>query len=163
METAYLYLAASGILTVLMWTPYILSRVMVWGIPTFLNNYPVNFPAQEPAAPMWAQRAKRAHLNMIETMPAFQLAAFHRTDDAINPAGQVSGHGLAQTGFGEITGRRQDQHAIDNLSVECSLDMGLYRTPLQALGDRAATEAWNGRQQQKDDRRSRNHHYLANR
>jgi uncharacterized MAPEG superfamily protein len=71
METAYLYLAASGILTVLMWTPYILSRVMVWGIPTFLNNYPVNFPAQEPAAPMWAQRAKRAHLNMIETMPAF--------------------------------------------------------------------------------------------
>ena len=71
MDIAYFYLAASGLLTVLLWTPYILARMFVWGVPTFLNNYPANFPAEEPVPPLWAQRAKRAHLNMVETMPAF--------------------------------------------------------------------------------------------
>lgn len=71
MDTAYLYLALSGMLTVLLWTPYILARVFVWGLPTFLNNYPEGFPATQPEPPLWAQRAQRAHLNMVETMPAF--------------------------------------------------------------------------------------------
>lgn len=71
MEQAYFYLALSGILTVLLWTPYILARVFVWGLPSFLHNYPEGYPATEPDPPLWAQRAKRAHLNMVETMPAF--------------------------------------------------------------------------------------------
>lgn len=71
METAYFYLGLSGMLTVLLWTPYILARVFVWGLPTFLNNYPEGFPATQPEPPLWAQRAQRAHLNMVETMPAF--------------------------------------------------------------------------------------------
>jgi len=71
METAYSYLALSGMLTVLLWTPYILARVFIWGLPTFLNNYPEGFPATQPEPPLWAQRAQRAHLNMVETMPAF--------------------------------------------------------------------------------------------
>ena len=71
MDTAFLYLTLSGVLTVLMWTPYILARFFVWGPLTFLGNYPPNFPADEPTPPLWAQRAKRAHLNMVETMPAF--------------------------------------------------------------------------------------------
>jgi uncharacterized MAPEG superfamily protein len=71
METAYHYLALSGVLTVLLWTPYILARVFVWGLPTFLNNYPDGYPAKQPEPPLWAQRAQRAHLNMVETMPAF--------------------------------------------------------------------------------------------
>lgn len=71
MEVAYTYLILSGILTVLMWTPYILARVFVWGLPTFLNNYPKNFPVEQPEPPLWAERSKRAHLNMVETMPAF--------------------------------------------------------------------------------------------
>ncbi len=71
METAYFYLALSGMLTVLLWTPYILARVFVWGLPTFLNNYPAGFPVEQPAPPLWAERAKRAHLNLVETMPAF--------------------------------------------------------------------------------------------
>ena len=71
METAYTYLALSGILTVLLWTPYITARIFVWGLPTFLHNYPENFPATQPASPLWVERAKRAHLNMVETMPAF--------------------------------------------------------------------------------------------
>jgi uncharacterized MAPEG superfamily protein len=70
METAYTYLALSGILTVLLWTPYILARVFVWGLPTFLNNYPEGFPAKSPEPPLWAQCAHRAHLNMVETLPA---------------------------------------------------------------------------------------------
>ena len=75
METTYFYLAASGLLTVLLWTPYILARMFVWGVPTFLNNYPANYPAEEPVPPLWAQRAKRAHLNLVETMPAFIAVA----------------------------------------------------------------------------------------
>lgn len=71
METAYLFLAFSGMLTVLLWTPYILARVFVWGLPTFLNNYPDGFPNTQPDVPLWAARAQRAHLNMVETMPAF--------------------------------------------------------------------------------------------
>ncbi len=71
METAYYYLALSGILTLLLWTPYIVGRMFVWGIPTFLTNYPENFPKEEPETPLWMDRAKRAHLNMVETMPAF--------------------------------------------------------------------------------------------
>ena len=71
MEQAYIYLALSGVLTLLLWTPYILARVFVWGPLTFLTNYPKNFPAEQPTPPLWAQRAQRAHLNMVETMPAF--------------------------------------------------------------------------------------------
>ena len=71
METAYLYLTLSGVLTVLLWTPYILARLFVWGPVTFLHNYPEGFPAEQPAPPLWAQRCQRAHLNMVETMPAF--------------------------------------------------------------------------------------------
>jgi len=71
MEQAYYYLALSGLLTVLLWTPYIIARIFVWGIPTFLNNYPEGYPAEQPTPPLWAQRAHRAHLNMVETMPAF--------------------------------------------------------------------------------------------
>ncbi|QUL38985.1 MAPEG family protein [Erythrobacter sp. JK5] len=71
MSQAYHFLALAGIATVLMWVPYIVARLFVWGPLNFLSNYPAGFPATEPDPPMWAQRAKRAHLNMVETMPAF--------------------------------------------------------------------------------------------
>ena len=71
METAYFYLGLSGMLCVLLWTPYILSRAMTWGIPAFLNNYPEGFPKVQPEEPLWALRAQRAHLNLVETLPAF--------------------------------------------------------------------------------------------
>lgn len=71
MEIAFTYLALSGILTVLLWTPYIVGRLFVWGPLTFLTGYPENFPKEEPETPLWMDRAKRAHLNMVETMPAF--------------------------------------------------------------------------------------------
>lgn len=71
METALTYLALSGVLTILLWIPYILARMFVWGLPTFLNNYPEGYPATQPTPPLWAQRAQAAHENMVETMPAF--------------------------------------------------------------------------------------------
>ncbi len=71
MDTAYFYLGLSGILAILLWTPYILARAFTWGIPTFLNNYPEGFPKEQPEMPVWAHRSQRAHLNMVETLPAF--------------------------------------------------------------------------------------------
>ncbi len=71
MTEAYTYLALSGVLTLLLWTPYILARVFVWGPITFLTNYPEDFPRTQPTPPLWAERAQRAHLNMVETLPAF--------------------------------------------------------------------------------------------
>jgi len=71
MNDIYLYLTLSGVLTLLLWTPYIVARLFVWGPLTFINNYPKNFPLEKPQQPLWAERAQRAHLNMVETMPAF--------------------------------------------------------------------------------------------
>lgn len=87
MNSALYYLALSGILCVLLWTPYILNRVFVWGLPAFISNYPnKKFPAETPIIPVWAQRAQRTHLNMVETLPAFVaviLTAY--LTDAENP------------------------------------------------------------------------------
>ena len=102
METTYFYLAASGVLTVLLWTPYILARVAVWGIPTFLNNYPANYPAEEPAPPLWAQRAKRAHLNMVETLPAFIAVVLAAAAIAPNSAYAAVGQWAAVFFFARI-------------------------------------------------------------
>ncbi len=71
MSTIYFYLVLSGALTLLLWTPYIVARLFVWGPLTFINNYPDEFPKEIPEQPLWAERAQRAHLNMVETMPAF--------------------------------------------------------------------------------------------
>ncbi|MCL1078745.1 MAPEG family protein [Parashewanella spongiae] len=87
METANYYLALSGVLTVLLWIPYILSRMITWGLPGFLHSYPKVIPQQSE----WEKRAQRVHLNMVETMPAFiavVLAAnYLAVDTAIDTIG----------------------------------------------------------------------------
>lgn len=98
METAYTYLTLSGMLTLLLWTPYILARLFVWGLPTFLKNYPEGFPATAPEPPLWAQRAQRAHLNMVETMPAFIAVIVAATWLVGDAQGALIG-GLAQLFF----------------------------------------------------------------
>ena len=66
MTTELAFLAWSAALTSVLWIPYILSRFMVWGITDT-----VGYPDNPPALPKWAQRAQKAHLNMIENFPAF--------------------------------------------------------------------------------------------
>lgn len=70
--TAVVYVALSATLCVLLWAPYIGARAFVaWGLPAFLRNYTEGFPARSPEQPLWAARAQRAHLNLVETLPAF--------------------------------------------------------------------------------------------
>ena len=73
MTTELQYLVLTGILSILLWVPYITNRIFLWGIGTFLNNYPEGYPKDEPVPSMWAQRAKRAHLNLVENLPAFAI------------------------------------------------------------------------------------------
>jgi uncharacterized MAPEG superfamily protein len=93
METALYYLALSGVLTILLWTPYILGRLFLWGLPSFLSNYPnKDYPAKQPEPPVWMQRSQRAHLNMVETMPAFIaviIAAVFMTQGDINTGATI--------------------------------------------------------------------------
>ncbi len=66
MTTDLLYLALSAGLCVVLWVPYILSRIQTWG----LTNA-VGYPENPPALPPWAQRATRVHLNMVENLAPF--------------------------------------------------------------------------------------------
>ena len=69
MEGVYFYLTLSGLLTIFLWFPYIIARLFAWGLPGLLHSYPEN----PPELPAWAQRSQRAHLNMVETLPALLL------------------------------------------------------------------------------------------
>ena len=76
METTYLYVGLSSVLSILLWLPYISARIFIWGIPTFLHNYPPEYPRKEPEEPLWVSRSKSAHMNMIEILPAFLGVVF---------------------------------------------------------------------------------------
>ncbi len=66
MKTELFYLALTTALTGLLWVPYILDRVFVWGLGPAVS-YPANPPAQSP----WAQRLMRAHANAVENLVIF--------------------------------------------------------------------------------------------
>jgi uncharacterized MAPEG superfamily protein len=76
-DTELSYLAWSAFLCIVLWLPYVLERVQSQGLGNVLT-YPENPPA--PAA--WAQRAQRAHLNLVENLPAFAALVIiaHLTD-----------------------------------------------------------------------------------
>ena len=84
MNEAAFYLALSAGLMLLQWTPYIVNRLFNWGLLAFIHNYPEGFPATEQEPPLWAQRAKRAHLNMVETFPAFAVAVLLASSTSLN-------------------------------------------------------------------------------
>lgn len=66
MKTELLYLTLVTALTGLMWIPYILDRIAVWGL-TDTVGYPENPKPQSP----WARRLMKAHANAAENLVVF--------------------------------------------------------------------------------------------
>ena len=63
MPADLMYLSWSALLCLVMWLPYVVNRVQVWGLTAA-----VGYPDDPPAVPKWAQRARRAHANMVENL-----------------------------------------------------------------------------------------------
>ena len=66
MKPEIAYLVWVTIFTALIWIPYILDRIAVWGL-TDTVGYP---EAPKPQSP-WARRMKAAHANAIENLVVF--------------------------------------------------------------------------------------------
>jgi uncharacterized MAPEG superfamily protein len=66
MKTELLYLVWVTVLTGLMWIPYILDRIAVWGLADTVG-YPQDPKPQSP----WARRMMKAHLNAVENLVIF--------------------------------------------------------------------------------------------
>jgi uncharacterized MAPEG superfamily protein len=66
MTTDLSMLVWSSVLCIILFIPYILARVQYWGI---LDT--VGYPENPPVLPRWAERAKRAHVNMAENLAPF--------------------------------------------------------------------------------------------
>jgi uncharacterized MAPEG superfamily protein len=61
-----LMLTWTAILCGVLFLPYVLCRIRVWGLVAT-----VGYPKDPPALPDWAQRAHRAHLNLVENIGPF--------------------------------------------------------------------------------------------
>lgn len=68
MTTELLYLVWVTVLTGVIWMPYILDRIAVWGIVD-TTGYPEN---PEPQSP-WATRLIKAHANAVENLVIFAI------------------------------------------------------------------------------------------
>jgi uncharacterized MAPEG superfamily protein len=77
MTTELMYLVAVTAFTGLMWIPYILDRIAVWGLADTVG-YPESPRLQSP----WARRMKAAHVNAVENLVVFAtlVLAAHAAD-----------------------------------------------------------------------------------
>lgn len=66
MTTELLYLILVTALTGLLWVPYILDRIAVWGLSEAVG-YPEHPRPQSP----WAVRLMKAHVNAVENLVVF--------------------------------------------------------------------------------------------
>lgn len=66
MKTELFYLVCVTLLTGLLWVPYILDRVAVWGLIPAVG-YPDTPKPQSP----WARRLMKAHANAVENLVIF--------------------------------------------------------------------------------------------
>jgi uncharacterized MAPEG superfamily protein len=66
MTTDLSMLVWSAALTIVLFVPYVLARFIHWGITDT-----VGYPTDPAALPGWAERAKRAHINMAENLAPF--------------------------------------------------------------------------------------------
>ena len=68
MKTELWYLVLVTALTGVLWIPYILDRVLVWGLMDA-----VGYPANPKPQSLWAQRLMRAHANAVENLVVFAV------------------------------------------------------------------------------------------
>ena len=82
MSAELTWLAATALITGLMWLPYILSLMGQMGVMTALSdgNHETGLEV------LWAQRAKRAHANAVENLVVFAPLAI-----AVHVTGMSSG------------------------------------------------------------------------
>ena len=66
MKPELLYLTLVAAFTGLLWVPYILERIVSWGLVPAVS-YPTNPPAQA----AWAERMIKAHKNAVENLVVF--------------------------------------------------------------------------------------------
>ncbi len=59
-------LTYAALICILLWLPYILARVMAWGLPATAG-----YPDDPAPLPAWAQRSIRAHANWVENLAPF--------------------------------------------------------------------------------------------
>jgi len=85
MKAELMYLVWVTTLTALMWVPYILDRLMVWGVMDTVG-YPDNPKPQSP----WARRMKAAHSNAIENLVIFAALVLAAQAAGISNSGTVT-------------------------------------------------------------------------
>ena len=68
LSTELRYLIYTAILLLVLWIPYIIAELKMTGMGKALS-YP-----DERTLPMWAQRLKRAHYNLVENIGPFAVA-----------------------------------------------------------------------------------------
>ena len=66
MKTELVYLTWVTVLTALLWVPYILDRISVWGL-----SEAVGYPANPRPQSGWAIRLMKAHSNAVENLVVF--------------------------------------------------------------------------------------------
>ncbi|MBE0625096.1 MAG: MAPEG family protein [Burkholderiales bacterium] len=66
MKTELVYLTWATALTGLLWVPYILDRIIVWGL-----SDAVGYPANPKPQSAWAVRLKKSHANAVENLVVF--------------------------------------------------------------------------------------------
>jgi len=66
MTTDLWMLTASAVLCALLFIPYGIAQTIVWGVPVSIGNR-----EHTPVLPAWAERAIRAHRNMLENFTHF--------------------------------------------------------------------------------------------
>jgi uncharacterized MAPEG superfamily protein len=66
MKTELVYLTWVTALTGLLWVPYILDRICVWGV-----SDAVGYPANPKPQSAWATRLMKAHANAVENLVVF--------------------------------------------------------------------------------------------
>jgi uncharacterized MAPEG superfamily protein len=66
MKAELLYLTWTTVLTGLLWIPYILDRIAVWGL-----KEAVGYPASPKPQSAWATRLMKAHYNAVENLVVF--------------------------------------------------------------------------------------------